>query len=95
VALILKHQTPAQFAARFWRKLQYEYDIKNKPEYCRLIWLIYKRIQAGDMTSNEVRLSYNNFYGKSLNTTQWNAYVTDRFIPAKDRWQAILDEARI
>lgn len=95
MAITFKHQTNAQFAARFWRKLQDALESGNKLEFCRLIWWIYQRIQAGDFTSNEVRLSYNAFFGKSLNTAQWNTLVTTRFAPARDRWQAILDEGQI
>ncbi len=95
MALAFKHQTAAQFAARFWRRLQAAFDAGNKPEFCRLVWWIYQRIQAGDLTSDQVRLSYNSFYGKSLNTTQWNTLVTNQFVPAKNRWQEILDEAQI
>jgi hypothetical protein len=95
MAITFKHQTGGQFAARFWRRIQDAFKSGNKPEFCRLIWWIYQRIQAGDFTSNEVRLSYNAFFGKSLNTTQWNTLVTTRFSPARDRWQAILDEGQI
>jgi hypothetical protein len=92
MALALNHQTTAQFAARFWARLQVAFDRGDKIEFCRLVWWIYQHIQAGDFTSDQVRQSYNAHYGKTLNTTQWAALVAARFVPARDRFQAMLDE---
>ena len=91
--LALNHQTAAQFADRFWAKLRAAYLAGDKLTYHRLVWWIWSRIQAGDLTSNDVRLSYNAAYGKSLNTTQWNTLVTSRLVPIKDRYLAMLAEA--
>jgi hypothetical protein len=92
---VLVQQTTAQFAARFWTRLQAAFDSGDKIEYCRLIWWLYNRIQAGSLTSDQVRQSYNTFYSKNLNTTQWNNLVTSRFVPARDRYQAMLNEAQV
>lgn len=92
MALLLNHQTAAQFAARFWARLRQAYDSGDKLEYHRMIWWIWSRIQDGDLTSDQVRQSYNTAYNKSLNTTQWNNLVTTRFVPIKDRYLALLAE---
>jgi hypothetical protein len=93
MALDLQHQTAAEFAARFWARFRNVYQSGDKFEYSRLIWWIWNRIQIGDFTSDQVRLSFNAAYGRSLNTTQWNNLVTTRFVPAKDRYLDMLAEA--
>ena len=95
MALTLNHQTKAEFAARFWKRLDDAFSRGDKILFSKLVWWIYQRINAGDFTSNEVRLSYNAYFGRTLNTTQWNNLVTTRFQPARDRYKAILDEAAI
>lgn len=95
MALILREQTAAQFAARFWRRAQAAHEAGQKLEYSRLIWWLYGRIQAGDLTSAQVRTSYNSHFGRALTVAQWNALVTTRFVPIRDRYQAILDEAAV
>ncbi len=93
MSLNLQHQTAAQFAARFWGRVRRAYQSNDKLEFCRLIWWVWTKIQAGDLTSDQVRLSFNAAYGRSLNTTQWNNFVTNTLIPAKDRYLAILQQA--
>ena len=93
MALDLKHQTTAQFAARFWARLQRAYRDGNKIEFARLVWWLYNRVQAGDFTSNEVRISFNNAYGRSLTATQWTNTIVPRLTTIRDRYQAMLDEA--
>lgn len=95
MALTLNHQTKAEFAARFWKRLDEAFTRGDKILFSKLIWWIYQRIGDGDFTSNEVRLSYNLYFGKSLNATQWNNLVTTRFQPARDRYQAMIDEVAI
>lgn len=92
MALPLNHQTAAEFAARFWKNLRAAYDRGDKLTYHRLIWWVWSRIQAGDLTSDQVRVSFNTAYGRSLNTAQWNNLVTTRFVPIKDRYLAFLAE---
>lgn len=60
-----------------------------------MVWWIWTRIQAGDLTSDQVRLSFNAAFGRNLNTTQWNNLVTTRFAPMKDRYLALLAEAAL
>ena len=95
MALNLNHQTAGQFAARFWRRVQSAYQSNDKLTYHRLIYWVWTRIQAGDLTSNQVRLSYNAEFNKSLNSTQWNSLVTTRFVPMKDRYLALLAEGEL
>lgn len=93
MALNLQHQTAEEFAARFWAKVRAAKQSGNNLEFCRLVWWAWTKIQAGDLTNDQVRLSFNNAYGRSLNTTQWNSFVTSKLVPAKDRYLAILNQA--
>ena len=92
MALNLKHQTAAQFAARFWDKLQTAYQSGDKLTYHRMVWWVWARVQAGDLTNDQVRLSFNTAYGRSLTTAEWNNFVTSRLIPIKDRYLSLLEE---
>ena len=92
MALLLKHQTAAQFADRFWSRVRSAHLSGNKVEFARLITWVWQRVQAGDLTNDQVRLSYNAAYGKSLNVSQWNSLVTTRLVPIKDRYLAMLAE---
>ena len=92
MALNLRHQTAAQFAARFWARVQQARTTGDQFTYHRLIWWVWARIQAGDLTNDQVRLSFNAAYGRSLTLAQWNNLVTTRFIPMKDRYLALLAE---
>jgi len=93
MALDLKHQTAAQFAARFWAKLRAAYNSGDKLTYHRLVWWIWKQVQDGNLTSDQVRLSFNTAYDRSLTTAQWNAFVTAKLVPIKDRYLALLAES--
>ena len=93
MALDLKHQTAAQFAARFWARVKRAQESGDQWARARLVWWIWARIQAGDLTSDQVRLSYNNYFGKSLTVAQWNTLVSTRLVPIKDRYLAMLAEA--
>lgn len=92
MALNLRHQTAAEFAARFWARLQAAYQAGDKLTYHRMVWWIWTRVQAGDLTSDQVRQSFNAAFNRSLNTAQWNSLVTTRFVPMKDRYLALLAE---
>ena len=92
MALVLNHQTAAEFASRFWARASSAYQSGDKFVYHRLIWWVWARIQAGDLTSDQVRLSYNAYFGKSLNVSQWNSLVTTKFVPIKDRYLAMIAE---
>jgi hypothetical protein len=95
MALVLNHQTAAEFADRFWHKLQDAYQAGDKFTYHFMVWWIWDRIQAGDITNTQARTSFNTAFGRSLNTSQWNTLVTDRFIPIKDRYLALIGEAAL
>jgi hypothetical protein len=95
VALNLRHQTAGQFAARFWRRVDAAQKSGDKLTLHRLIWWVWLKIQAGEITSDQARLSYNTHFGKSLNSAQWTALVTARFVPIKDRYAALIAEADV
>ena len=93
MALSLKHQTPAQFAARFWARVQQERARKDQTAYHRRVWQLWNWVQAGDITTAEARQSFNAAYGRSLTLAQWNSFVTSRVVPIKDRYVALQAEA--
>jgi hypothetical protein len=96
MALALKHQTDAQFAARFWARARAAYKPGgDNLEFCRLVWWVWNQIQIGNLTSDQVRLSFNAAYGRSLNTSQWNTLVTSKLVPAKDKYLAILAQENL
>jgi hypothetical protein len=92
MALNLKHQTEAEFAARYWRRLDSALQRNDKLVYYRMVWWLWTRIQAGDLTSDQVRLSYNAHSGRTLTPAQWNNLVTTRLVPIKDRYLAFIAE---
>ena len=94
MAIVLNHQTAAEFAARFWAKVKDAYQ-NDRPEFERLIWWIWARVQAGDLTNDQVRQSFNAAFGRSLTLAQWNSFVTSRLVPIKDRYLARLAEAEL
>lgn len=93
MALNLKHQTAAQFAARFWGRVREAKNSGDQVEFARLITWIWQKVQDGDLTSNDVRLSFNAAYGRNLTVAQWNSFVTTRLVPIKDRYLAMRAEA--
>lgn len=93
MALDLKHQTAAQFAARFWARVRAAKERGDQWEFARLVTWVWQRVQAGDLTNDQVRVSFNNAYGKSLTLAQWNTLVTTRLVPIKDRYLAMIAEA--
>ena len=95
MALTLNHQTPAEFALRFWRSTRAAYDAGDQQTYHRRIWWLWTQIQAGDITSTQAREAYNAAFGTSLNVSQWNNLVTTRFVPIKDRWVAFQAETMV
>lgn len=99
MALTFNHQTAAQFATRFWVRVTVAHTLAqagDKVAAARrdyLVWRVWRWIQNADLTSDQVRLSFNAHFGRTLNTTQWNNYVTSRLVPMKDRHLAALAEA--
>lgn len=93
MALDLKHQTAAQFAARFWQRVQTARAAGDQYAWHRLIWWVWSKVQSGDLTSDQVRLSFNAAFGRSLNATQWTTFVQAKLVPIKDRYLAMIAEA--
>lgn len=95
LALNLRHQTAAQFAARFWARVR-DTQNSNKLEFHRLLWVLWRLVdQNGAVTHTQARNSYNNAFGKNLTAVQWTALWNARVIPAKDRYLALLTEGNI
>ena len=94
MALTLNHQTAAQFAARFWAAVQAAYS-QDKVRFHYLVWWVWNQIQLGNLTNDQVRLSYNAAFNQSLNLAQWNSYVTSRLVPIKDRYLALQNEGAL
>ncbi len=98
MALTLKHQTQAEFAARFWVRVTEAQTLAKAGSKGAaalrdfLVWRVWSWIQTGDLTSDQVRLSFNAHFGRSLTAGQWNTLVTTRLIPMKDRHLAALAE---
>ena len=95
MALTLHHQTAAEFAARFWAKLQAAYQADDKLTYHKMIFWVWSKVQSGDLTNDQVRVSFNAAYGRSLTVAQWNSFVTSRLVPIKDRYLAFLAEGAL
>lgn len=66
MALILKHQTAAQFVAR----VRAAYRDGRSQQLVAIARFIVSRIQAGDITDAQCRTAF------GLNSTQWNALKT-------------------
>lgn len=86
MALNLRHQTPAQFAARFWERARQA----DKIEFSRLMYWLTRRLVAGDLTDLQARNSFNAAFGRTLNATQWTNLRASRITPAHDRYAAML-----
>ena len=84
MALLLKHQTAAQFISRF----REAYRNSDRERVIQLARFIISRIQAGDITDTQVR----NAFG--LNATQWNALKTKmgNWITAENAVKAAVGE---
>ena len=88
MALNLRHQTPAQFAAKFWERVR----AADKLEFSRLMYWLTRRIVAGDLTDLQARNSFNTAFGRSLTAQQWTTLRASRITPAHDRYAAMLAE---
>ncbi len=92
----LNEQTPAQFAAAFWAILRSAYQNGDKLTYHKLVWRVWKWVQDGVLTNEQVRVSFNSFFGTSYTSgAQWNSFVTTRMAPIKDRYLALLAEQEL
>ena len=76
----LKHQTGAQFAARFRAR----YKDASRVECAKLAKWILDRIDAGDFTDAAVR----NAFG--LTVTQWNTLKANKLTPQRTAYNAVL-----
>lgn len=79
MALSLRHQTAAQFAAR----LRERFRDAERTECARIAHWIMRRIAVGDVTENQVR----NAFG--LTVQQWNALKANKLEPLRDAWAAV------
>jgi len=84
MALLLKHQTAAQFIARF----REAYRNSDRERCVQLAKFVIARIQAGDITDAQVRSAF------GLNSTQWNTLKTkmNNWIAAHNTLQAAVGE---
>lgn len=91
MALNLRHQTAAEFAARFWARVESVMGT-DKLEFCRLMYWLERRLVAGDLTDAAARNSFNAAFGRSLTAGQWTTLRSSRITPAHDRYAAMLAE---
>lgn len=84
MALLLKHQTAAQFITRF----REAYRNAEKDRVVQLARFVQARIQAGDITDAQCRTAF------GLNTTQWNNLKTKMqgYISANNTVQTAIGE---
>ncbi len=79
MALVLQHQTAAQFVARF----REAYRNSEREQCAKLARWLYTRYQAGDITQTQIR----NAFG--LDTAQkWNAFLT-KITALRDAYEAV------
>ena len=64
--LSLSHQTAAEFAARFWKRVIAAKQASNQVEYCRPLHWLTEKLIAGDITDAQARNSFNAAFGRSL-----------------------------
>lgn len=81
MALNLRHQTNAEFVARFKAR----YRRAEKEERARMAHWLYNRFAAGDITQAQIRTAFN------LSTTQEWTDFRDKVLALRDHWQAIQD----
>jgi hypothetical protein len=91
MALNLRHQTAAQFAARFWERVR----AADRLEFTRLMYWLTRRLVAGDLTDTQARNSFNAAFGRSLTAGQWTTLRSNRITPAHDRYAAMLAEGEL
>lgn len=79
MALPIKHQTPAQFLARFRER----YRNAEREECARMAAWLYNAYQAGEFTAAQIRTAFN------LNTqAKWDAF-RNKVMTLRDQWVAI------
>lgn len=93
MALVLNHQTAAEFAARFWSSVLEAQRSADKVRLHRLVWWLLQRIAAGDITDAGARTTFNTAFNRALTAAQWNTFKSSRLQPIADRYAATLAEA--
>ena len=78
MALVLQHQTAAEFVAR----LREKYRTSSREECARLAAWIYDHYQAGDFTAAQLRAAF------GMNQTQFTAFVA-KVQALRDHWVAV------
>lgn len=92
---VLVEQTKAEFAESFWTTLHFlegQEETAARALFEKMVWWLYQRVQAGDITNNEARLSFNMVFERSLTSQQWNTFVSDRLLPIVIRHEASVAE---
>lgn len=95
MALNLIHQTAAQFAARFWDRVLFAQQTRDKVLRAKLIAWLLARITAGDLTDAQARTSFNTAFNRTLNTAQWTTFKTTTLQPIADRYNATQAEGEL
>lgn len=104
MALALQHQTPAEFAARFWARVRRAWfasrgdspeAVAARARFEWLIWWLIEEINSGGITDAGARTTFNAAYGRSLNAAQWTTFKTTRLVPIHDRHAASKSEPNL
>ena len=82
MALDLKHQTPAQFVARF----RSAYRAAEKDKAAKMAAWLYDRVQAGDITQAQIRAAF------GFTAAQFTAFQT-RILALRDHYLALQQAA--
>jgi hypothetical protein len=92
----LNEQTGPEFASKLWAAVHSAYHRGDKFTYHRLVWRVWAWTQNGRLTSEQVRLSFNSFFGTNYTSgASWNGFTTTRLVPIKDRYLALVAEAEL
>lgn len=78
MALSLKHQTAAQFAARF----REAYRNASREQAAKMAWWLIEKINAGDLTDNQCRTAF------GLSVAKWGTVKT-RMTTLHDQYAAV------
>jgi hypothetical protein len=90
MALNLRHQNGAEFALRFWARVQRARRQGDQLELHRLIAWLLARIAAADITDAQARVAFNTAHSRNLTVPDWTALKTTRLQPMANRHAALL-----
>lgn len=79
MALNLRHQTVAQFAAR----LRERYRNASRDEAARIAHWLLEKINAGDITDAQCASAF------GVTVGQWSTFKTNKLVPLHEHWTAI------